>query len=147
MDTVLRLPLGDKTAISVYSSEPRERLAVCRGKGRTLFFIYLYYFFCKNLSIDSARDWNSKPFAPKNSALSHHRRLTFQNWSRSCNSFLKEVLFMIKDQILFFILFHFYFMFALLFYLSRKSHSLVFLGSIFSAIRETRGSLDGSVHW
>ena len=41
----------------------------------------------------------------------------------------------------------FYFMFSLLFFLSRKSHSLVFLGSIFSAIRETRGSLDGSVHW
>ena len=45
MDTVLRLLLGDETAISAYSSEPREGLAVSRGKGSTLFFIYLYYFF------------------------------------------------------------------------------------------------------
>ena len=86
MDTVLRLVLGDETAISALSSEPLEGLAVCRGKGSSLFFIY--YFF-KNLSIGSAPDWNPRPFAPQNSALSHHRRLTFKNWSPNCNSFLK----------------------------------------------------------
>ena len=106
MDTVLRLLLGDETAISAHSSEPLEGLAVCRGKGSSLFFNYYYYylfvflfciFFFENLSIGSAPDWNPKPVAPQSSALSHHRRLTFKNWSRSCNSFLKEVLFVIKD--------------------------------------------------
>lgn len=42
MDTVLRLVLGDETAISALSSEPLEGLAVCRGKGSSLFFIYFF---------------------------------------------------------------------------------------------------------
>lgn len=61
METVLRLPLGDETAISAYSSEPREGLAVCWGKGSTLFFMYFYYFF-KNLSIGSAPGLEPKTF-------------------------------------------------------------------------------------
>lgn len=47
MDTVLRLLLGDETAISAYSSEPREELAVCRGKGSTVFFIFFFFFFLR----------------------------------------------------------------------------------------------------
>ena len=43
MDTVLRLLLGDETAISALSSEPLEGLAVCRGKGSSLFFIYFFF--------------------------------------------------------------------------------------------------------
>ena len=101
VDTVLRLLLGDKTAISAHSSEPLEGLAVCREKAvpySSLIFIYLFiYLFIENLSIGSAPDWNPRPFAPQNSALSHHRRHTLKNWSQSCNSFLKEVLFIIKD--------------------------------------------------
>ena len=61
VDTVLLFHcFGDETAISALSSEPLEGLAVCRGRGNTLFFIYFYFF--KNLSIGSVSGLEHETF-------------------------------------------------------------------------------------